>query len=165
VWALAGSVVSGDAYTEQHESLIHKTIRKVTHDVETLKYNTAVAALMTLSNELSSPTRAEFETLLKLMHPFTPHITEELWAELGNSGLLAAQPWPEYNEEKAKDAQVTFAVQVNGKLRGTVELPAGSTQDAAVAAAMTLPKVAPVFEGAAPKRVIFVTDKLVNLIG
>jgi leucyl-tRNA synthetase len=165
VWTLAGNVVAGDAYTPGHESLIHKTVRKVTHDVETLKYNTAVAALMTLSNELTSPTRAEFETLLKLLHPFAPHITEELWANLGNTGLLAAQPWPEYDEEKAKDAQVTLAVQVNGKLRGTVELPAGSTQDAAVSAALTLPKVAPVFDGVEPKRVIYVADKLVNLIG
>ncbi len=166
VWSLADNVIGGDAYSAELETSLHKTIQKVTNDILELKYNTAIAALMALSNEMSGRkiTRAEYTTLITLLHPFAPHITEELWAHLGHKTLLAAQPWPTYDEAKTKDATVTIAIQVNGKMKTTIPMPSGSTQDEVAAAALAIERIAALFNGQPPRKVIYVPNKLINLI-
>ena len=168
VWALQEKVTAGETYSAALETIIHKTIKKVSSDVFDLKFNTAIAALMTLSNEMAkceTIARADYEALLLLLHPFAPHVTEELWSLLGNGELLAKAAWLCYDEVLVVDAVVTYAVQVNGKLRGTIELPTDTTQESAIKAAMEIDKVAAHFMDSDPKKVIFVPGKIINLIG
>ena len=166
VWALQDNLVPGKAVTPGLETLLHKTVRKVTEDVENLKFNTAIAALMTLCNEMSgkSCTWADYQILLKLLNPFAPHLCEELWAKYGAGGLLALQAWPSYDPAKTLDDTVEMAVQVAGKLRSAVTLPRDSADDDVVAAALADARVAALADGKEPKRAIVVKNKLVNLI-
>ena len=149
---------------------IHKTIKKVGSDIDELKMNTAIAALMTLVNEFYSKgvSLGDMEILIQLLSPFVPHIAEEMWENLGFAakyGKMAMQmPWPQYDESKTIDAQVEMAVQVNGKLRGTVIVPTNSEEATVVAAAMELDKVKKSTEGMAVVKTILVKNKLVNLI-
>ena len=146
--------------------ILHKTIKKVTDDVDSLKMNTAIAAMMTAVNEMSSNgvTKGDMKILLQLLSPYAPHICEEIWANLGCEGLVANQPWPEYDESKTIAATGTLAVQVGGKMRGNIEVPMDAEQDAVVEIALADPKIAKYTDGMQIVKVILVKNRLVNLI-
>lgn len=131
VWALQDKVTDTDVYTSSLESILHKTIKKVTNDIESLDYNTAVSALMILLNEMdkeTSITKSDYKILLQLLNPFAPHITEELWSKYGTGKLLAYETWPEYDESKTIDDTIELPVQINGKLKGTVMIALDSDE-------------------------------------
>lgn len=131
-------MVDGDGYSAELEGAMHRTIKKVTEDIEVLKMNTAIAAMMSLLNEIydkKSITRGEFKTLLILLNPFAPHITEELWQQCGYEGQLAHAKWPEFDEAKCVEDTVEIAVQVNGKLRAKLTVATGAAKEDAIAAA------------------------------
>jgi len=166
VWNLEQRVVPGDSYSRENEATIHRTIKKVTEDIEAMKFNTAIAAMMALVNEYYEKglNRADYGVLLKLMSPFTPHICEELWEHIGGEGLCCQASWPTYDESKMVDAERTIAIQVGGKLRGTVVVPADAPDEDVVAAALAEPKIARMTEGMELVKTIVVKNKLVNLI-
>ena len=170
VWNLAESAGESYEVTPANEAIIHKTIQKVTDDINNLKMNTAIAALMTMVNELSSNgcTRGDLRYLILLLNPFAPHITEELWENLGfaaQTGKMCCQAqWPQYDESKTVASTVSMAVQVGGKLKGTITVPTDSDEQAVVAAAMALDKVAKATEGMQIIKTILVKNRLVNLI-
>ena len=170
VWNLAEMATADKTVSEKNEPIIHKTIKKVTDDIDTLKMNTAIAALMTMVNEFyaNGLTRGDFEKLLLMLSPFAPHMVEELWEQLGCAaeyGKMAMQmPWPEYDESKTVAAHTEMAVQVNGKLKGTVTVAMDSEQDAVVEAARQVEKISKALDGMQIVKVIFVKNKLINLI-
>lgn len=166
VWSMAQSLSPSAGLSPANEGAIHKTIKKVTSDIEELKFNTAIAALMSLLNTFqeNGATRGDFEVFLQLLNPFAPHITEELWQMLGNPNVLSTAPWPSYDEGKTKDERITFAIQVNGKFRSTVELEADSTDERIIEAAKGEEKVRRFIEGKEIVKTIVVKGKLVNLI-
>ncbi|MDY5971455.1 MAG: leucine--tRNA ligase [Butyricicoccus sp.] len=166
VWNLFDQVQPGDAYSEAHETLIHKTIKKVGEDIETLKNNTAIAALMSLVNAFydKGVNRAEYETLLKLVNPFAPHVTEELWQLLGHDTVLSLENWPAYEEEKTVESSIEIGVQVNGKIKSTVKLPMDCDQETAVAAALADEKVQNAVAGKNIVKTIVVKNKIINLV-
>ena len=170
VWNLAEMATADKTVSEKNEPITHKTIKKVTDDIDTLKMNTAIAALMTMVNEFyaNGLTRGDFEKLLLMLSPFAPHMVEELWEQLGCAaeyGKMAMQmPWPEYDESKTVAAHTEMAVQVNGKLKGTVTVAMDSEQDAVVEAARQVEKIAKALDGMQIVKVIFVKNKLINLI-
>ena len=169
-WNLQETCTADEAISAANESILHKTIKKVTQDIDELKMNTAIAALMTMVNEFyaNGCTKGDVEQLLLLLSPFAPHMVEELWENKGYAakyGKMACQmPWPEHDESKTVDAKVVMAVQVCGKLKGTVEVPTDSDQDTVVAAAMAQDKIARLAEGKTLVKTILVPNKLVNLI-
>ena len=166
VWALAEKVQDGDAYSGEHEVLMHRTIKKVGEDADNLKANTAIAALMTMLNEFydKGVNRAEYMTFLTLLSPFAPHITEELWQQMGGEGLLSVAPWPQYDEEKTVEDTVEMAVQVNGKLKCTIKLPADCDKQTAIDTALAEEKVQHAIEGKQMVKQIVVPGKIVNLV-
>ena len=169
VWALAENVRDdATAYSKANESAMHKTIKKVSSDIDQLKTNTAIAALMTLLNQFGTNgcNRAELKTYLQLLSPFAPHIADELWQQHGFEGICSVSAWPEYDESKCKDVEVDMAVQLNGKFRGTIHVQADLDNDAVVAAATQDEKIARALEKAGGKivKTIVVKNKLVNLI-
>ncbi len=169
VWNLAETVNDHETtYSPKNESILHKTIKKVTSDIDALKGNTALAALMTLCSTLTDNgcNAAELKTLIQLLSPFAPHICEEIWEQHGFEGICSVSPWPEYDEAKCKDSQVEMAVQVNGKLRGTIQVAADLDNDSVIAAATADEKVARFLEKLDGKiiKTIVVKNKLVNLI-
>ena len=169
IWALAETVEDGETeYSAVNENLIHKTIRKVSSDIDQLKANTALAQLMTLVNQLGDKgcNRAELKTLLLLVSPFAPHIAEELWQQKGFEGLCSLAAWPQYDEAKCKDAELTIAIQINGKTKGTIQAPAdlGREELAAFAQADEWVQKAVARVGTSVMKVIAVPNKLVNLI-
>ena len=170
VWNLMDNLIDDDGYSEKNEVIVNKTIKKVSSDIEELKMNTAIAAMMTMVNEFyaNGCTRGEFRTLILLLSPFAPHICEEMWEQLGfaaKEGKMAMQmPWPEYDESKTVDATREIAVQVNGKLKTTVTVPADSDESVLVEAACADPKIKRLSEGKQIVRTIVVKNKIVNLI-
>ena len=166
VWALAEKVTDGDTYSKEHEVLMHRTIKKVGEDADNLKANTAIAALMTMLNEFydKGVNKAEYMTFLTLLNPFAPHITEELWQQMGGEGLLSVAPWPVYDEAKTVEDTVEMAVQVNGKLKCTIKLPADCDKQAAIDAALAEEKVQHAVEGKQMVKQIVVPGKIVNLV-
>ena len=166
VWALADKVQDGDTYSEQHEVLMNRTIKKVGEDADNLKANTAIAALMTMRNECydKGVNRAEYKTFLALLNPFAPHITEELWQQLGETGLLSVAPWPTYDEAKTVESTVELAVQVNGKLKCTIKLAVDADKQTAIDTAMAEEKVQHAIEGKQIVKQIVVPGKIVNLV-
>ena len=166
VWALADKVQDGDTYSEQHEVLMNRTIKKVGEDADNLKANTAIAALMTMLNEFydKGVNRAEYKTFLALLNPFAPHITEELWQQLGETGLLSVAPWPTYDEAKTVESTVELAVQVNGKLKCTIKLAVDADKQTAIDTAMAEEKVQHAIEGKQIVKQIVVPGKIVNLV-
>ena len=164
VWKLQEILVDGDEYSADLEAKMHQTIKKVSNDFETLKYNTGIAAMMALINEFykkGSVNKAEFSAFLRLLAPVAPHITEELWQANGYEGRLYNASWPEYSDEKCVESTVTIAVQVNGKLRATIQAPKDGDKDAIIAQAK---------EAAAEKitgnivKEIYVPGKIVNIV-
>ena len=164
VWKLQDSLVDGDSYSKELESKMHQTIKKVSSDYESLKYNTAIAVMMTLVNEFykaGKVTRKEFETLLILLNPVAPHMTEELWADLGYEGRLYQTAWPEFDEEKTVEAVAEIAVQINGKMRGTIKIAKDADKETAIAAAKEA--VADKLTGNIVKE-IYVPGRIVNIV-
>ena len=160
--------VTGDAATEKELRTLHKTIRKVTSDIDALKGNTALAALMTLTSTLTDNgcNAAELKTLLQLLSPFAPHICDEIWQQHGFEGICSVSAWPAYDESKCRDAEIDMAVQVNGKLRGTIHVAADLDDETVVQTALADEKIARFLEktGGALRKSIVVKNKLVNLI-
>ncbi len=171
VWNLADQVTEEEGVSEKNAPIVHKTIKKVTDDIDTLKMNTAIAALMAMVNEFYSNglSRGDFEALLLMLSPFAPHMVEELWEQKGfaakHEGKMAMQcAWPEYDESKTVASSVEMAVQVGGKLKGTIIVPVDSDQESVVEAAKANEKVAKAIAGMQIVKVIHVKNKLVNLI-
>nr|WP_297174680.1 leucine--tRNA ligase [uncultured Agathobaculum sp.] len=166
VWSLAEKVQDGETYSKEHEVLMHRTIKKVGEDADNLKANTAIAALMTMLNEFydKGVNRAEYMTMLTLLNPFAPHITEELWQQMGGEGLLSIAPWPQYDEAKTLEDTVEIAVQVNGKLKGTIKLPTDCDKQTVIDAALAEEKVQHAIEGKQMVKQIVVPGKIVNLV-
>ncbi len=171
VWNLADQLTEEDGVSEKNAPIVHKTIKKVTDDIDTLKMNTAIAALMAMVNEFYSNglSRGDFEALLLMLSPFAPHMVEELWEQKGFAakyeGKMAMQcAWPEYDESKTVASSVEMAVQVSGKFKGTIIVPVDSDQDTVAEAAKASEKVAKAIAGMQIVKVIHVKNKLVKLI-
>ena len=171
VWNLADQVTDEEGVSEKNAPIIHKTIKKVTDDIDTLKMNTAIAALMAMVNEFyaNGVSRGDFEALLLMLSPFAPHMVEELWEQKGfaakHDGKMAMQcDWPVYDESKTVASTAEMAVQVSGKFKGTIIVPVDSDQDTVVEAAKANEKVAKAIAGMQIVKVIHVKNKLVNLI-
>ena len=167
VWRLQNTVVDGDAYRPELESSFHKTIRKVSEDIESLKFNTAIAAMMSLLNEIEavgSINRKEYRDLLVMLNPFAPHITEELFEEMGFGSPITSQSWVTYDPEKCVDATVEIAVQLSGKVRARIQVPADIEAADAIALAKADPKIASAIEGKTIVKEIYVKGKLVNIV-
>ena len=167
IWALSDKLTDGDDYRPELESAFHRTIKKVTEDIEGLKMNTAIAALMSLLNDIQSQggiNRAEFKTYLILLNPFAPHITEELWQQAGFKGMLNEAEWPAYDESKCADSTVEIAVQVNGRIKARINVAADITAADAIAAAKADSAVAELTEGKSIVKELYVPKKLVNIV-
>lgn len=165
VWALQDHVIDGDEYRDELRTIMHQTIKKVTEDIENLKFNTAIAAMMTLLNQVASIgsiTRREFKDFLTLLNPFAPHITEELYEQLSYGGMLNEVEWPSYDEAECVEDTMELAIQVNGKLRGKVTVAADISKEDAIAAAKN--EVAASVEGKTVIKEIYVPGKLINLV-
>ncbi|MCD7776273.1 MAG: class I tRNA ligase family protein, partial [Firmicutes bacterium] len=160
-------MVSGRGATPALESAFHKTIKKVSSDIEELKFNTAIASMMSLLNliyDTGSLTKDELLTFIKLISPFAPHLAEEMNEYLGGRDFIAVSEWPSYDESKTVDEVIEIAVQVNGKLRATIEVPAGIERDEAVAAAKTNERIAELTSGKTVVKEIYVPGKIVNIV-
>ena len=166
VWGLSENILEGEGYRAELETLFHQTIKKVGEDIENLKQNTAIAQLMTLVNALIASggvTRDEYSTLLLLLNPFAPHMTEELWQQLGHETQIAYSKWPVYDEAKCVEATIDLAVLVNGKVRAHLNVPADIEAADAIAQAKDNASVAAEIAGKTVVREIYVKGKLVNL--
>ncbi len=164
VWKLQDILTDGDSYSADMETKMHQTIKKVSNDFESLKYNTAIAALMALLNDFAkkgSITKKEYGTFLTLLNPVAPHITEEIWNACGYEGFLYEQPWPEYDEAKTVENTIEIAVQINGKTRGVVALPIDADKETALAKAKET--VADKLTGTIIKE-IYVPKKIINIV-
>ena len=169
VWALGDLCGREEGYSPANESAIHKAIKKVSEDIEAMKFNTGIAALMALVNDFyaNGCSRGDLRALLLMLSPFAPHLVEELWERLGfakQAGMACKQAWPAYDHSKTIDAEVNMAVQVSGKLKCTITMPLDSAEAAVVAEAMKQDKVAKAAEGMQLVKTILVPNKLVNLI-
>ena len=161
------SIVQGDGLSKKLESSFHKTIKKVTEDIEVLKFNTAIASLMALMNDIAETnaiTKEELKIFTILLNPFAPHITEEVWEAAGFSGMVAQQEWPKFDEAKCKDENVEIAVQVNGKVRARLNVSVNISKEDALAAAKAEEKVAAEISGKNLIKEIYVPGKLVNIV-
>ncbi len=166
IWGLSDKIVEGDGIRPALEATVHRTIKKVGEDIDALKANTAIAQLMIYVNALydnGGATRAEFEVLLQLLNPFAPHMTEELWQQLGHTQQLAYYPWPKYDEAKCVEQTIQIAVQVNGKVKARINVPADIEQADAIAQAKAEPAVQEALAGKTIVKEIYVKGKLVNL--
>jgi len=149
------------------ESAFHKTVKKVSLDIEELKFNTAIASMMALLNEVyevGSLNREELSMLIRVLSPFAPHLAEEMWETIGGEGLCSLAEWPAWDESKTVDSTVEVAVQINGKVRATVELPLNCPKEDAIAAAKADTRVAPYLEGKTVVKEISVPNKIVNIV-
>ncbi len=167
VWGLLPMLTDGDEFSEKLEMSIHKTIKKVSEDIEAMKFNTAIAALMSLLNEIydvKTVNHAELKAFLTLLSPFAPHICEEMWETIGGEGMLASGKWISYDESKTVASTVEIPVQINGKLRATVVIPADADKDTAIAAAKTDDKVKGYLDGHTVVKEIFVPGRMVNIV-
>ena len=164
VWTLSEKV--GDTKKDDHmENSLHKTIKKVTDDIENFKFNTAISALMSLGNEMKerrSIQREAFEDYIKLLSPFVPHFCEELWRKIGNKPSVFYNEWPQFKEEKAKDTLVTLVVQVNGKVRSQMEVESGTNKEDVQERAKK--EVEKWIKEKKVKKTVFVKDKLINFV-
>ncbi len=167
VWNLATEQEhTGQAYSQANEQAVHKAIKKVSEDIEAMKFNTAIATLMALVNDFyaNGASRGDMKALLLMLSPFAPHLCEELWEMAGYGGQVCLQPWPEYDESKTQTATVQMAVQVGGKVKANIVVPAGAADEEVVAAALAEPKVSKLAQGMELVKSIVVKGKLVSLI-
>lgn len=165
-WNLQEKVTDGDEYSPELEALIHKTVKKVTFDIDNLKANTAIAAMMTLVNEMTQKgcNKAELKTLTILLNPFAPHVTEEMWQVMNYGGMVNEAKWPEYDDEKTKENSVEIVLQVMGKVRSRMTIPVDMPKDDVIAAAKQDAKIAELIDGKTIKKEIYVPGKLVNIV-
>ena len=164
VWKLQDIMTDENVYSADLETKMHQTIKKVSSDFENLKYNTAIAAMMALLNDFTRKnaiTRAEYQTLILLLNPVAPHITEELWQIAGDEGYVYEQAWPEYDEAKTVENTVEIAVQINGKTKGTLEIGRDDAKDAVIAKAKA--SIADKLTGNIVKE-IYVPGRIVNIV-
>ena len=167
VWRLQEMMVEGEEYTDKLRYSMHETIKKVSEDFEAMKFNTAIAQMMTLVNEMysvGSVNKAELKTLLTLLNPVAPHMTEEIWRNLGETTDLAYTAWPKWDEKALVKSEVEIAVQVAGKIRGRIMIPADMTKEAAETELVNHPEVQKILAGKTVMKVIFVPGRLVNFI-
>lgn len=160
-------LVKGEGSTPALEKSFHKTIKKVTDDINEMKFNTAIAALMSLANEIYSAgslTSDELKTFITLLNPFAPHLTEEMWHSLGETSLLSISKWPEFDEAKTVDDTVTIAVQICGKTRATINVPNGADEDTVKAAALSDARVKQFTDGKTIVKQIYVKNKIFNIV-
>jgi leucyl-tRNA synthetase len=167
VWALQDICLADEGYRPEFETEMHKTIKKVTHDIDALKGNTAIAAMMSLLNRFydsGAVTSGEYKTLLLLLNPFAPHLTEEIWEKMNFGGAVTDQTWPIYDEAKCVEDTVEIAVQVNGKLRSKLMVAADISQEDALALAKADEKVKQFIQDKTPVKEIYIKGKLVNIV-
>ncbi len=160
-------LISEDKETQKLETPFHKTIKKVSSDLEDMKFNTAIAALMTLTNDIyniGKVSREQVQTFAKLLCPIAPHVCEEIWEVTGGEGFLSLQPWPQYEESKTVDAQTEIGVQINGKLRGTVIIPTDAQKEEVFAIAKADTRIASLTEGKTFVKEIYVPGRVVNFV-
>lgn len=165
--ALADVAAATKEPVSKLESALHKTIKKVTDDIERMKYNTAIAALMSFLNDAEAEKsigREQYMTMLKLLCPFAPHLCEEIWEQLGGEGFISISEWPKYDEAKLVDDVVAIGVQVNGKLRGTIEIPMNCEEETAVELAKQDEKIAAALEGKNIFKVIYRANKILSFV-
>ncbi len=167
VWNLQDIMVEGDEYSKELESTFHKLIKKVQDDIMSLGFNTAIAAMMGVLNDIydkGSVTKAELKTFVQLLNPFAPHMTDEMWEILGGEGVCSVSPWPVYDEAKCVDSTVELPVQVNGKLRGKIVVAVDADKDAIIAQAMAEENVAAFVNGKTVVKQIYVPGRMVNIV-
>lgn len=167
VWALQDKIIDSNEYSEKLKSLMHKTIKKVSEDIEAMKFNTAIAAMMSLINEIyavDSITKKEFRDLLIILNPFAPHITEELYQIIGCEGVLNEQKWVEFDEALCVDSTIEIVCQVNGKIKCKLNVPSDIEQADVIAAAKSDAKVKEAIDGKNIVKEIYVKGKLVNIV-
>ncbi|MGN0683314.1 MAG: leucine--tRNA ligase, partial [Oscillospiraceae bacterium] len=166
IWNMSENLKDGDEYSEKLRSAMHKTIKKVSEDIETLKFNTAIATMMALLNDADAAggfNKAEFKSLLILLNPFAPHITEELFETLG-FGILNEQKWVEYDEKLCVDSTVELVVQINGKVKARFNAPVDSDSETLISMALELPEIKTATDGKTIVKKIAVPNKLVNIV-
>jgi leucyl-tRNA synthetase len=149
------------------ENLLHRTVEKVGNDIDSFAFNTAVSAMMILLNEFDKTqeiNRKDFEMLLKILCPFAPHMTEEIWQKLGHSSLLVSESWPKANKAKMKELEVNIAVQINSKVRAQMLVETGAKEEDVVEQAKNLEDVAKWLIGKEIRKVVYIKDKLLNLV-
>ncbi len=167
IWALTDVLTQGDEYSNELESSFHRTVKKVSEDIEGLKMNTAIATLMALLNDISNVgkiNKAEFKTFLILLNPFAPHISEELWVTCGYEGMLNQTKWPSYDELKCVDATIEIVAQINGKIKARLSVPAEISAEEAIALVKNEAAIASEIDGKAIVKELYVPKKLVNLV-
>lgn len=167
IWALQDKVVDSDEYSDKLRSLMHKTIKKVSDDIESMKFNTAIAAMMTLLNEIYNVgyiTKKEFRDLLIILNPFAPHVTEELYQMIGCEGVLDEQEWVTYDEALCKDDTIEIVCQINGKVKSKLTIPTDAAKDDVIALAKADEAIVKATEGKNIVKEIYVPNKLVNLV-
>lgn len=166
-WALQDILTDGDEYSKELESAFHKTIKKVSEDIEGMKFNTAIAALMTLLNDIyakGSINKAELKTYVTLLNPFAPHITEEIWEAQGFGGMLADGHWVDYDEAKCVDDEIEIVAQINGKVRAKLMIPSEIDSAEAIALAKKDPVIAAAIDGKNIVKELYVKGRLVNIV-
>jgi leucyl-tRNA synthetase len=163
-----GNLVANDeAVPASIEKLLHKTIKKITEDIEVLSFNTSISQMMILVNELYKQNvkpKKVLKTLVQLMMPFAPHLSEELWEKLGGEGFVSLAPWPSYDPALTVDDMVTLGVQVNGKMRGTVDLSVNAEEAEAVSEALKVATIQQALAGKNPDKIIYKAGRILNLI-
>lgn len=167
IWALQDKVIDSDEYSDKLRSLMHKTIKKVSDDIESMKFNTAIAAMMTLLNEIynvGSITKKEFRDFLIILNPFAPHVTEELYQMIGCEGVLDEQEWVTYDEALCKDDTIEIVCQINGKVKSKLTIPTDAAKDDVIALAKADEAIVKATEGKNIVKEIYVPNKLVNLV-
>ena len=167
VWRLRGRTSDTDSRGSTSENLMHQTIKKVSEDIESMGFNTAVSALMIYANTLDKQekvSQTELETLLLLLAPFAPHITEELWASLGHKGSIHIENWPAYDQKKIEKDEITLAVQVNGKVRASLSVSRSQSEEEMRVAALSLVEIKKWLNGKEPKRVIIVPKRIISIV-
>ncbi len=166
-WALQDILVDGDEYSKELSASFHKAVKKVSEDIESMKFNTAIATLMALLNQISDNgklNKAEYKTFLLLLNPFAPHVTEEAWEAQNFGGMMATAEWPTYDESKCVEDEVEIAVQVTGKIKARIMVPADITAEDAIAAAKAESRVAAALEGKTIVKELYVKGRLVNIV-
>ncbi|MDR2898373.1 MAG: class I tRNA ligase family protein, partial [Spirochaetaceae bacterium] len=167
IWNLSGKPLTEDATSEEIVKLLHKTIKKVSGDTDTLNFNTAISQMMIFINELSKQSeinRAVWDDFIRLLAPYAPHITEELWEKAGHTGSVYSEKWPSWNEALCQDDMVTIIVQINGKMRDKFETQRDTPKEALEQTALKLPGAVKFMEGKEAARIITVPNKLVNIV-
>jgi len=167
LWKLQDMTTDGNEYSSDLSSAMHKTIKKVSEDIEAMKFNTAIAAVMTLLNQIydkGTVTKAELRDLLLIVNPFAPHVTEEIWQNMNFGGMLNEAQWPEFDEAKTVDDTVEIVLQVMGKVRSRMVIPVDMAKDEVITLAKQDEKIAELIDGKSIKKEIYVPGKLVNIV-